>query len=186
MKLTINKAASTIALKAKTANYTGKTININPATVKGSTGKVTYAYYSDSKCTKKVTAHKNARTYYVKATVAADNNYKAATSKAVKLIINKIANPMTVKAKTGLTASAKTNTTITKAKAFTVSKAQGTVTFKKTKGDAKITVASNGNITVKKGLKKGTTYPVTVKVTAAGNTNYKAGSKTVTLKIKVN
>ena len=44
--------------------------------------------------------------------------------------------------------------------------------------------SKTGNITVKKGLKKGT-YKVKVKVTAAGNTDYKKVTKTVTFKIKV-
>ena len=46
------------------------------------------------------------------------------------------------------------------------------------------TVVGNGNITVKKGLKKGT-YKIKVNVTAAGNTTYKAVTKAVTVTIKV-
>ena len=70
------------------------------------------------------------------------------------------------------------------------SKAQGKVTYKKVsvikkKFAKKITVnKKTGKITVKKGLKKGT-YKLKIKVTAAGTTAYKAGSKTVTVKIKV-
>ena len=90
----------------------------------------------------------------------------------------------TVKAKT-VNAKAKKKTTIKKAKAFTVAKAQGKVTFKKASGNKKITVGAAGKVTVKKGLKKGKTYKVKVKVTAAGNANYKALTKTVTLKVKV-
>lgn len=41
-----------------------------------------------------------------------------------------------------------------------------------------------GTITVPKGTKKGT-YKIKVKVTAAGNSNYKSGSKTVTITIKI-
>ena len=41
-----------------------------------------------------------------------------------------------------------------------------------------------GKVTVKKGLKKGT-YPVKVKVTAAGNANYNKAAKTVTCKVVV-
>ena len=75
--------------------------------------------------------------------------------------------------------------TIKKAKAFTIKKAEGKVTFKKLKGNKKIKInKKSGVITVKKGLKKGS-YPLKVKVTAAGNADYKAGSKTVTVKIKV-
>ncbi len=104
-----------------------------------------------------------------------------------KVTVNKKANPMTAK---GMTVKLKVKKlkkkaqTVKKAKAFTVKKNQGKVTFKKVKGNKKITVSKAGKVTVKKGLKKGT-YKVTVKVTAAGNANYKAKSKNVTLTIKV-
>ena len=55
--------------------------------------------------------------------------------------------------------------------------ATGDVTFKKVSRDKKITVAKNGKVTVKKGLKKGT-YTLKVKVT--GKT-----VKTTTAKVKV-
>ena len=58
------------------------------------------------------------------------------------------------------------------------------VTFKKTKGSAKIKVAGGGKVTLAKGLKKGK-YTVKVKVTKAGNANYKKAEKTVTLKVTV-
>ena len=99
----------------------------------------------------------------------------------------KKANTITVKVKATTvkyTALKKKNQTITAKKVFTVSNAKGKVTYKKTKGNAKITLSSAGKFTVKKGLKKGT-YKVTVKVTAAGTTEYKAGTKTVTVKIKI-
>ena len=105
-------------------------------------------------------------------------------SKTVNFTINKAKNPITVKTKT-ITANAKSNTSFAKSKAFTISKAQGSVTFKKSSGDKKITITKAGIITVKKGLTKGKTYNFKVKVTAAGNSNYKNGSKTVTVKIKV-
>ena len=44
--------------------------------------------------------------------------------------------------------------------------------------------SSNGKITVKKGLKKGT-YTLNIKVSAAGSDSYNPASKKVTLKIKV-
>ena len=93
-------------------------------------------------------------------------------------------NPMIVKPY-DVTAYSRKKTTIKASKAFNVIYAKGTVTYKKIKGDKKITVAKNGKITVKKGLKKGKTYTVNVKVTAAGNAYYKSGSRTVSLKIKV-
>jgi hypothetical protein len=74
-------------------------------------------------------------------------------------------------------------------KAIEISKSEGAWSFKKVKGNKKITVnKETGKITLKKGLKKGT-YKVKVKVTASGgkigNTKYKKGSKTVTVKIIV-
>jgi len=75
--------------------------------------------------------------------------------------------------------------TVKRAKAIMISKAQGTVTYAKSSGNKKITVnKKTGNITVKKGLKKGT-YKVKIKVKAAGNKSYKAKTKTVTVKIRV-
>ncbi len=68
-------------------------------------------------------------------------------------------------------------------KAVTVSKPQGTVKYTVTKKNSKLKF-SKGKITVKKKTKKGT-YKISVKVTAAGNANYKEGSKTVTVTVKV-
>ena len=99
----------------------------------------------------------------------------------------KKANTLVAKGKTATVKFAnlkKKNQTVTAKKAFAISKAQGAVTYKKASGNKKITVAKNGKITVKKGLKKGA-YKVKVKVTAAGNANYKPATKTVTVTIKV-
>ena len=94
------------------------------------------------------------------------------------------ASTLTVKANT-VTAKAKKKTTIKAAKAFKVSGAAGTVTYAKIKGNAKITVSAKGKVTVKKGLKKGKTYKVKVIVVDSGSATVAAGSKTVTLKVKV-
>ena len=67
---------------------------------------------------------------------------------------------------------------------MTVSKQQGKLTYAKVSGSKKLTITKAGKVTVKKKTKKGT-YKMRVKVTAAGNANYKAGSKTVTVKVKV-
>ena len=99
----------------------------------------------------------------------------------------KKAQSMTVKAKSpSLKTSklAKKKQTVKKAKAFTIKNAQGTVTFKKVGGSKNLTISNTGNITVKKGTKKGT-YKIKVEVTAAGNDQYEAGTKTVTVKVKV-
>lgn len=76
-------------------------------------------------------------------------------------------------------------------KAFKITNAQGAVSVSKVKkGTAaklykKITVKKNGNITIKKGKYSKKTYNVVIKVTAKGNTNYKAKTVTKTVKIKV-
>jgi len=129
---------------------------------------------------------KGAGTAKITITAASTDNCLAA-SKVVTVKVNKAANPMTVSGKTASVSVSKVkkgNQTIAKAKAFTVSKAQGTVTYAKASGNAKITVSKAGKITVKKGLKKGT-YKVKVKVTAAGNGNYNKLTKTVTITVKV-
>ncbi len=110
-----------------------------------------------------------------------DKNGKNEIAKA-KVVVK--AAKMTVKVKKP-TAKAKKNTVIKKAKAFTVKNAKGKLTFKKVKGNKKITVAKNGKVTVKKGLKKNKTYSVKVKVTSAKTAKYAAITKTVTLKIKI-
>jgi hypothetical protein len=93
-------------------------------------------------------------------------------------------NNMTVKANS-LTASANKNSTFSASKAFSVKKAKGAVTYSKKSGDKKITVAKNGKVTVRKGLKKGKTYSVSVNVTSAATAEYAKETKKVTLKIKI-
>lgn len=74
---------------------------------------------------------------------------------------------------------------ITKAIRFK-NKGQGKLTYKKVKGNRKITInKKTGKITIKKGLKKGR-YKLVIKVKAAGNNKYKASAaKKVTVTIKV-
>ncbi len=97
-------------------------------------------------------------------------------------------NPLSVKAKSPALKYAKLKKkaqTIALKKWAAVKNAKGTVTYKKTKGNKKITInKKTGKITVMKGLKKGT-YKVKIKVSAAGNAEYNAAVKTVTVKIKV-
>ena len=66
-----------------------------------------------------------------------------------------------------------------------VTGAQGKVTYKKVGGSKRLTVNKRtGKITVKKKTKRGV-YKIKVKVKAAGNSKYKALSKTVTLKVRI-
>ena len=99
------------------------------------------------------------------------------------------ANTMTV---SGKTATVKASKVRKKAQKISVSKLYsfsnpgvGTHLFAKSSGNKKITVAGNGVITVKKGLKKGT-YTVKVKVMATGDqTTANTSWQIVTVKVKV-
>ncbi|SFB22867.1 Leucine rich repeat-containing protein [Acetitomaculum ruminis DSM 5522] len=194
--LKINKIKSTISLKAKTATYNGKAIKIGDADVTGSWGKITYKYYINSACTKLTTKSKNgsrtngeapviAGTYYVKASVAATYSCNSATSKAVKLVINKAKQSITnVLSKKTVKFSSLSNKD---QKFWITSKVKGAAkkTFKKTSGNSKIKIAKNGKVTVAKGLKRGK-YTVKFKITAAATKNYKKATKACTVTITVN
>lgn len=101
--------------------------------------------------------------------------------------ITKASQKMTVKAK-AKTVKAKA---LKKAKktfnnVFTVKNKKGAVTYAKKSGSKFVTINSKGVITVKKGkYKAGKKFTIQVKVTAKGNKNYKAKSKTVKVTIKV-
>ena len=175
----IEKAASTITLNGATKTYNGKAVDGIKATVGGSSGKIKYTYYSDKACKKAINAPKNAGTYFVKATVAADANYLEATSKAATITIKKAANPLKVKVRSLSVKSKEVlakDKKFTKKQAFVISKAQGTVVFKKVKGDKKVTIGQDGTVTVKKGAKKGK-HIIYVNVTAKGNSNYNKGTQ---------
>lgn len=191
--VTVTKGSSSIALVSQSRTYTGKALAYSGTVTKtGSTGKVTFRYYSDAKCAKEVKATdvKTAKTYYVRATVAADANYKDATSVATMFTIVQATNPMTAKSVSKRIVASKVKSKARKVATITVSKAQGAKTFVVTKwttAKAKKYFQvnrSNGKVTAKKGTPKGT-YKFKVKVTAKGNANYKAGTKTVTVKVVV-
>ena len=124
-------------------------------------------------------------------TITGTGKYAGSVNKTFKITKGK--NTLTVKTKSPkikYSSVRKKNQTIKRAKAITVSKAIGTVTYKLTKVSKKnykkyfSVNKKNGNITVKKGLKKGT-YTLSVKVNAKGNANYNSVSKTVNVKVKV-
>ena len=167
-KITLSKTSYVYDGKAKTPAITVTDINGTP--ISSENYKVEYS------------ANKNVGTG--KVTVSFDNNYTG--TKALTFKITKAAQPLTVKAKSAKTVTVKSKkATIAAKDALTVSKAQGTVTYTKASGKKYFSVnKKNGKITVKKGTPKGT-YKVKIKVTAAGNSNYKSGNKTVTITIKV-
>ena len=118
--------------------------------------------------------------------ITGKGNYTGKITKTFK--IAKAKQPMTAKAETVKIKFAKLkskNQSVKISKAVTIKKSKGKLTYKKTKGSKQITInKKSGKITIKKGLKKGT-YKVKIKITAAGNANYKKGFKSITAKIKV-
>lgn len=180
---TSTKKSSKVVLKDKYAIYTGKAIKIGKAKVTGSKGKVTYTYYTDAKCKKKLKNYpKKVGTYYVRAKVAATDTHKSAQSNIAKLVIQK-KNPMTVKVKSK-TYKAKASTgKLAKNYSFKigVTKAKGTVTYSKSKNCKKyITVNNKGKVTIKKGTPRG---KYTINVKAKGKGTY--ASRTIKVSIKV-
>ena len=119
------------------------------------------------------------------ATVTLKGNYTG--SKTLTFTIKKANQAMTAKGSTKTLhyESLKKKSAVIK-NAIKVDNTKGTVTYVKTRTvSSKITVnKKTGSITVAKGLKKGT-YQMTVKVSAAGSSNYKSVSKTVIVTIKV-
>ena len=173
---TIKPADQGLKVSVKDATYTGKALE--PAvTVKNAQGVLldldkdyTVAYADNTNAGKG------------KVTVTCMGNY-AGTYEA-EFTIAKAKNTMTVKAK-AVKAKAKKTKKFAAKKVFTVKKAQGKVTYKLAKKVKNVKLAKNGKLTVKKGLKKGKTIKVKVKVTAKGNANYKKLVKTVTVKVKI-
>ena len=101
-------------------------------------------------------------------------------------IINRRTQPMTVKTvkKAVSFKKLKVKAQVVKG-ALIVKNSKGTVTYNKKSGYKKLTInRTTGGITVKKKTKKGT-YKIKVRVKADGNKLYKAGSKTVNVKITV-
>ena len=197
------KATLTITGKGNYAGSVTKSFTIAPASLAKAKVTVAKATYTGKALTPKVTVKVGAKTLKkgtdytlkyannkkagkkAKVTVTGKGNYRGTLTKS--FTIAKAANPFTVKAKAvSLKASkVKVAKRVLKAKqAFKVTKAKGKLTYQKVSGTKKVTVAKNGKVTVKKGCKAGT-YRVKVKVTAAGGTNFKKGSKVVALKVRV-
>lgn len=118
-------------------------------------------------------------------TVTGTGAYEGSASATFKIV--KAANPMKVKVSKKSVKSAKVQQKACKVAPLKVSKAKGKVKYARVaKGtSACLTVnKKNGKVTVAKGTAKGT-YTIRIKITAAGNANYKAKAKTVTCKVVV-
>ncbi len=172
--LTLNRASVTLSQKSYTYNGSAK----RPAvTVKlGNTTLRAGVDYSLS-----YSRNTNAGTASV--TVTGKGSYKG--SKTASFTIAKASQSLKVStAKKSVKAKAvkKKKQATSKVK---VTGAKTNASYKKAGGSKKLTINSKtGKITVKKGTKKGT-YKIKVKVSAAASSNYKAASKTVTVKVVV-
>ena len=160
--------AFSLGAKAKTT-LTYKSSNTKIATVDRK-GKVTI---------------KAAGTVKITINAKATSTYKAATAKVLTIKIAKKAP--TIKTKIG-TKNLSYNTLKKRAQVFTLGtsvNSKGTLTYKKLSGSSVVYVNSKtGKLTVKKGLKKGT-YRVKVQIKSAAKGNYTAGSRTVTVTVRV-
>lgn len=125
--------------------------------------------------------------------IISDYANKQAFYSSLTFVMDKSANTLTAKGKTATIKYSKLRKKtqyIIKTKAYAISKPQGTVTYTKVSVSSKkyakkfLVNKTTGKITVKKGVRKGT-YKLKVKITAAGTAYYKAGSKTVTVIIRV-
>ncbi|MCR5207885.1 MAG: cadherin repeat domain-containing protein [Eubacterium sp.] len=122
-----------------------------------------------------------------KATVKAAGNIKYTCTVCGEVKNEAIAkNNFKVTAKKKVLTLGKAGGKIKAKSAYSIKNKKGKITYKKAKGNKKITVSKTGVITVKKGLKKGKTYAVKVKVTDGGNSKYAPVTKVVTIKIKIN
>ena len=113
-------------------------------------------------------------------------------SEAITVVIDKLDNPMTVKTATKTVKASALKKAKKTVKPLTIKKAKGAVTVTKEKSGTtssiykKITVNKNsGAVTFKKGTYKKGTYKVKLKITAAGNDDYKENTITKTVKIKI-
>ncbi|MDO4502888.1 MAG: hypothetical protein Q4D06_06860 [Coriobacteriia bacterium] len=158
---TYGNGSFSLGAKAKTA-LTYKSSNTKVVTV-GSTGRV----YIKGAGTAKITI-----------SAKATDQYKAAT-KTVTIKVAKKAQSLTVSTAKKTAAKGKYTS------AVSVKGAKGAKSFKKVSGSKYLTVTKTGKIKVSAKAKRGATYSVKVKVSAKETANYKAGSKTATIKVKV-
>ena len=158
--------AFTLGVKAKT-ELTYKSFNTKVATV-DSKGKVTVKTPGTAKIT---------------VTAAQTEEYKGATA----IVTIKVAKATpTIKTKVSKK-TLKYKSLKKKSLSFSLgasANSKGKISCKKVSGLSKIKVSSSGKITLKKGMKKGS-YKVKIKVSAKAKGYYNAGSKTVTVTVKV-
>jgi len=168
--------------------YTGKAITQKPVV---KLGGVTLKSGTDYKLSYKNNTNAGKATV----TITGTGDYTGSVKKTFK--IDKAKNPLKVSKKSSTikvkySKLKKANQAFTNTKLFKISKkGQGKLKYSlssvKKSGESfksKFTLSSAGKLKVKKGLAKGS-YKVKVKVNAAGNSNYKSATTTVTFTVKV-
>lgn len=180
-----------VKLAASQFTYTGKALTSLVKATDANGGIISpenYTFVIKDSSGNTVEEAKNVGTYSLG--IKFKNLYKGSVDDLGEFRIVKAANPLKIKAGRKYTVKysklkkAKIKIPYTSVISFT-NRGQGTLIFKKKSGNKKITISKGGKVTIKKKLRKGT-YKIKVKVTAAGNSNYKSSStKTVTFKIRV-
>ena len=188
----IVKGKPTITASTVTVQY-GKTAKVGAKVTKGA-GKITYTSANTriatvNKSTGVVTGKKIGTTK-IKISVAARGSFLA-TSKTITVKVVKRTNTLTAKATKAeivITEEDLAKGILPPINNVTVSKPVGKVTYANASTDETAmnfaVAASTGKVTVPGDTPNGT-YEVKIKVTAAGNSIYKAGTKTVTYKVIV-
>ena len=181
-----NKSSITRAKLAKTSYaYTGASITPK-VTVYCGTAQLTRGVDYTVKYANNKAVSANTTKGVATVTITGKGDYKGTKTLTFKIV--KAANKLTVKAKSPTVSRSKLykgKVVIARKNALAVSKANGTVTYTKVSGSKYLTIAKKtGKITVKKNTPRGT-YSIKVRVNAAGTKSYKAGKKTVTVKVKV-
>lgn len=179
-KIVARKITPSVKLSAAAYTYSGKvrkpavTVNYGNTILKNGTD-YTLKYSSGLV---------NVGTYHV--TVTLKGNYSG--SKTVSYRINKAANTLLASGRTATVyyrKVSKKSQTIGRGSLITIKNSRGKLSYTKLSGDKRISLnKQTGQITVKKGVKKGT-YKIRIRVNAAGTANYKAHSKIVTTTIRV-
>ena len=175
---TKNVEPAQFTVKAEKTNIkVGETTTIK---VDGASGTVSFT--SDNNKIAKVDKNGNVKGVAKgKTAIVVENN---GVKKTVEFSVTKKANSFTVKNKT-FTIKSNKKKVINLNKKLKFKNKKGNLTYKKKSGNKKITVSKKGKLTVKKGLKKGKTYTVKVRVTDNGNNTFNKKSKTVRIKIKI-
>lgn len=192
VKVIVNKRSSVIVADSEFVKFLGdKSFNINASVI--TDGILTYESDNPSVATVAedgTVTMTGVGTANIKITASGtDNCYE--TVKTVQVTVKK-AVPVVVKQAAKITVK-KTSATIKykklkkKSQSFSIGasvNSKGKLTYKKISGKKQVTINKSGKVTIKKKTKKGT-YKIKVKVSAAAKGNYKAGSRTVTITVKV-